>query len=882
MGVLTSVWQGVPGRKCIVSLGRPGVKKAVHQWTDDEAAISRFMADHAAEDLYFAPAGFNDERRVADNAAGAAALWVDIDCGDGKPYLTQTEGLDALTEWVGRREFVQPSIIISSGFGLHVYWLLEQAYARDTWLGVATRFKQTLLVDGVKIDPTRTADIASLMRLPGSTNQKHGTAPTAVLLETDSRYTLHAIEKNLPTLGPQRAPKSVLPDDEDKDYTLGDPVAVVSGCQQIARSWGRADTSEPLWRAALSVLSRCEQGDSLIHEYSKADPRYTYADTVFKAKRTAGPLSCAQFESACPGGCNGCINKGAVATPIQLKQRIEAPPQARPRPKREYPWPFDKVGPYSCTPNGLVMDNDDPDVNDGRPVRISKTPIWVNAYREAMRMRDERPFAEVELGYWRSDGSEDYATIDVGVFADAKKFEQEILHMGITGVYKYPPLRSLLPAYMDEYVSKIGSEKGVRRFGWCEEGFILGSRLITEKGAKPVKVLANSSVFKQFDSAGTIKAWTKAIEAINDPKYFPLQCAVLHAAGSVILEVVDKKGATLFLQGESGAGKTTAAKAGLAIFGPPSKLTLDPTQGTMKGSAMTMSTSKNMPILLDEVGPFISSDPKKIGSLLYMTTNGEPGAALTRTRDIKDMGQWTLHGIMTSNRSLTDLSHAELLSAHRFRAIELNAGDAMPREDGAKLSVALDNYGVVGVEYLARLCALKPAMAAMFETVEKQLTDKYSFPDAARFCINSMVVDKMAGLILKDLGFISFDVDATIHYMASTLSDGASRIKTSSGILEEIIPEWLRQENMRVVQLGTGSVDTALPAKSPIAAVTATHISISKQELLEEVKRNNVSFAALKVWADKNGAVWEREQLAFGTPKVGCVTFPLSVVGMDK
>ena len=85
---------------------------------------------------------------------------------------------------------------------------------------------------------------------------------------------------------------------------------------------------EPEWHAALSVYLRCEDGDTLCHDRSKGDPRYSRFDTDAKIAhvreahdRGIGPVTCARARTLNPAACAGCRvgePAGPIRSPVSL------------------------------------------------------------------------------------------------------------------------------------------------------------------------------------------------------------------------------------------------------------------------------------------------------------------------------------------------------------------------------------------------------------------------------------------------------------------------------------------------------------------------------------------------------------------------------------
>jgi hypothetical protein len=130
-------------------------------------------------DAYLACAEFTSNRnRTAANAVGACAIWLDIDCGaakaeDRKGYAEVWQAREALRDFVERTELPGPTHVVNSGGGLHLYWAVNRRIRRQTWQDSARKFKDLTAACGFLADPSRTADISSILRIPGTLNYKY-------------------------------------------------------------------------------------------------------------------------------------------------------------------------------------------------------------------------------------------------------------------------------------------------------------------------------------------------------------------------------------------------------------------------------------------------------------------------------------------------------------------------------------------------------------------------------------------------------------------------------------------------------------------------------------------------------------------------------------
>ncbi len=130
-------------------------------------------------DAYFTPAGFkSSDSRKAENALEAGSMWMDIDVGPqkakkGTGYETLEDGKAALMGFCEEAQLPRPTAVIHSGTGIQSYWILDEPMPKQEWQECAGKLKKITKHHGFLADPTRTADIASLMRLPGTSNYKY-------------------------------------------------------------------------------------------------------------------------------------------------------------------------------------------------------------------------------------------------------------------------------------------------------------------------------------------------------------------------------------------------------------------------------------------------------------------------------------------------------------------------------------------------------------------------------------------------------------------------------------------------------------------------------------------------------------------------------------
>lgn len=150
-----------------------------------------------------------DEEAVA----GITAVWADIDYE--KKKISEEAALESI-----RSLKHLPSIIVRSGHGFHLYWLLDRLYVQHTEREL-TRSIMNGLAKILKGD--HVSDLPRLLRLPGSNNVKDVNNPKKCEIEDEhfhpeQRYSLQELEEYAISSIPSQEPTN--PNDHDLDTRL--------------------------------------------------------------------------------------------------------------------------------------------------------------------------------------------------------------------------------------------------------------------------------------------------------------------------------------------------------------------------------------------------------------------------------------------------------------------------------------------------------------------------------------------------------------------------------------------------------------------------------------------------------------------------------------
>ncbi len=290
---------------------------------DMAAAADRLTSNH---DVYFGVGGLSKpldlyERAKNEYVTAIPGLWVDIDIQHPQAHKSQLLPPDMPSAMQLLPGNLSPSMIVWSGYGIHVYWLFREPWELDT---LEERTKATELLRslqgivkyaasqrGWKVDTT--ADLARVLRLPGTLNHKIPDSPVQaqVIEKSDARYNPSDVADILPpvpvTTGHIRTERF------ERRPTDGPAELMLRNCRFLQHCQLNAiEINYAEWLAALTNIVRASDGIEAAHKVSAMDPkRYNQKDTDHKideALNMMNPQSCDYIRSVV--GFPGCTQEG--------------------------------------------------------------------------------------------------------------------------------------------------------------------------------------------------------------------------------------------------------------------------------------------------------------------------------------------------------------------------------------------------------------------------------------------------------------------------------------------------------------------------------------------------------------------------------------------
>ena len=858
---LRRVWPSV-GHYCLVVPGGRGFK---HLWFKeiDDAVAEALARDARGETVYHACVAFNEAgSRKSVNAAMARSLWMDLDVGDG-PGKFESIGAagQALKDFLTAHALPNP-LVVASGGGLHTYWTFDADTPVSQLLPVAKQVKALAAAAGFAIDPTRTADMASILRPVGTHNHKYDPAREvrAVNDPAPLRFDAFALAVEDATRArgvvdkKNTAAKSKVNAEFDVPvtYAPSDPEQVAVQCAQVrVMRDTRGNMPEPQWYGALQVVHFCEGGDAKIHEWSQGHPDYSAKQTDAKINQIAGlgPTTCATLEARNPGGCAGCPHRGRITSPIQLGVVYE--PAAVP-PALELggvssgvfvgdtdgeadeavgdptfvPPPF----PFKRTTAGVVFTN-----KDG----IEQIVYPYDLYLHEVAF-DEATNREISIvrHHLPQEGWLEFAFRSSDV-ADERAFERSMRDNHVK-----PHSAPLLCLYLRMYMEAVQKAKKMRRLfssmGWKDDMsyFVLGELAYHRDGSVERVGLSPSikSVASGFTTKGDLDPWVSATRVLDLPGMEAHALMFGAGPGAPLMKFTGFEGALFNGLGKSNSGKTSMARFFLSMYGDFDRLKLKQ-RDTDNAKIGRCGLFSSLPVYVDEV---TNEDPKAVSDFIYEITQGRSKLRLRIDGTERETHPWNTLIVSSSNASLSDKLGVVKANAdaERFRLFEFPVvrpsafTDAMAESLYRSLSA---NYGHAGVKYIHYIVQHQEQIRAGLEAFIAELKVRSHGKGEERMWLAS-VGCAIYGLYLMDkLGLLQIDVRRVAKWAVAHLITLRQEVRDYQTDPLELLGQYLNENaahrlTVRMIGAKKGE-EEYVTERYPSGAVFMRY-DITKQRLL--------------------------------------------------
>lgn len=876
------------GYYCIVGIRKGIVQhKFLPSLDGIEDLVNRLVASEY--DVYFACAKYESEGlgRKVDNIKELKAFYLDIDCGENKPYESKEDGLKALVQFCKRHDLAKPWVVDSGG-GIHAYWELDAPIPYTEWKETATKLKVLISEGEFKPDPAVTADGARILRLPKTYNLKQSEprlvtvllegnpTPYETLKEKINPISTWAVRRASTWQGLNEVTKALLGKNSESSFKkILHAIAEERGCAQLEYIIeNQTDISEPLWRAGLSIAKFCRDGEKAIHFISRRYPKYTFEETEQKAAQIKGPYTCDKFrELGDLKLCKKCKHRKTIKSPIVLgkvtafaeegdefvvqKDNILDSQTVFQVP--EYPIP------YRRGKNGGVYIRDALDEDSGDLIYEHDFYI-IKRYQDS----DQGDTMVFRLHTPRDGVKEFHIPAKDMTSSDKMQplFAKE-------GVYSLPgkPAASILTyvLYSMQHMQRTQKADIARvHMGWLDDRktFVIGSKEVTALGVThgpPSRYTEN--IADAFHKKGTLDEWKIAANLYNRPLCQVHAFLFLSAFGAPLMSFTDYDGITLISKNaDTGTGKTTLLRMINSVWGHP-KLVMNQMKDTLAHKIQRIGIFHNLPICYDEIQ---GVKPEEISKTIFEFSQGVGKGRMERSfnRERKNFTRWNTMAVLTTNQAALDLLHEQNRNPQgelaRFLEFICEKDPSLTKTVADEIFGKIkENYGIAGEIYAEYLVNNTKEVEEMVKACTIKLDQVLQATTAIRYWTAAAACNLVGGAIAVKLGLLDFDMKRMYKWVVKTLGDMKAELlpERDSARDDDLLGEYLAEVANKHILMVYSSKPNVMPEAAVVnpkdairvrMEVDTGHILLSRSYFRTFCVQRGVHMdGVLKAWKEK-------------------------------
>ena len=847
----------------------PITEEITHEWYGPGEPRHKFLAQwlntksRAGFNCYISCGSFSQRTRRGEFSAGVRAFWLDVDAGPGKPYPDAETAAGAVDQFAVLLGLPRPTIVWT-GNGVHAWWIINRVLERAEWFRVAVRLKELCREHKLSTDPSRTADIASILRVPDTYNYKDPENPKEVQCdeiepEVDAdRFIVavlgrvaHGSHQQSDLFGSDVGAKIAKIYDNNPTSS---PEGIAGACQQVrAFRDAKGNVSEPLWYAHLGLLAHCVDGLEFAQAWSSGHPEYSEAATDAKfrqAREAAGPTTCQRLRELNPEGCKGCPHH--ITSPIVLgRPGYVAPPYVEVD-EEKLPLPPH----FSVTRQGTLIHHTVSKEGEAQETIISPFPIYVSALRRSITGKG------FTVEFSKKEPHRDWHKFEVP--AELLRGPSAMAEMARNGFFPRLASARSFGLFLEasiEHMKSLGDE-GIQheQYGWKDdmEAFLVGDTLFKSDG----KVLkcpgmneAGNRAF-MFTPApkGSLEKWSVLANTFFAPGFEAQGFSLLMPFAAPLMKFIthgQEGGAIYSMSCGSGKGKSTILSAMASVYGTLQALQIK-NSDTKVAKERVVLTACNLPVIYDEWKPTsvqITQDFVSDFTIGLGKSRGTKSGVVTQAPE-----GWETILIFASNYSLMEhLSGTPSSEPMANRVFELDVvlPENITGDEGRSLSGDLHaNRGWAGYKYLSYI--VQPKVKEYINAAIAQAVHNYTkllgASPADRYNVYIMACCAVAATLVNKMGILTFNTEALMKW---ALSKG-----TEAKVSRQ---EFHQDEVATLMRFIRENSDACVYASGPHNGFSACTIY---QEPRKAVMMRNelhshrlyVSNQAVRTWCGKTGA----------------------------
>lgn len=922
----------------------------VEKWVNfsDELQTDTAVAQvrEQCKGVYFALGAFAKPetgrfRRRAMYCETLRSFWLDIDCGEAKytkhngvgVYRTRDDGFRALMAFISSSKVPEPTYLVSSGEGFHVYWALDRDLPIAEWRELALSLKSIVTYYDLQADQTRTADAASVLRVPGCLHQNGSTVQIITCNATvDVERMRDFVEVHRPYINSPQFQAA-----RDKTIGLGEKPAYLreysestldehelslpkkfaniitrseldgSGCKQLLHMYQyQASVPEPMWGGALSIARFCEDGEEWAIKISENHPEFDPQLTLRKFNQWSAPRTCKWFSEENPDGCKGCPHLAGIASkPTQSPIMLAIDDNRLPVVVQE-------------SISGSGSDETESFVIPAYPFPYYRDAnlggIWKQSGDgpECVFDMDFYIFDRIGVGadnlprFWARQHTPHDGVTEIELTSD------EVFASGNTLLQKLAAHNILVPPdyntteigrYLRTSVSQLQRTRAMtkppKQLGWTENAsFVLGRWEYTKAGRR-MSPIQDSNIARMFREACEIRpnyneyidGWNDAIRMLYGAEDAGLYRLILAAGfGSPLrCRYGSEVGGIINIYSEdSGFGKSTLTKVISGIYAnTPDPFFYQAKQGTTINAFFEIISYVNsLPMTLDETGQL---DVDDLMLFIHTCTSGKAKArSAHQVNDIRAaLPGWRTHVFSSSNVSLWNRITEQRAEneAYLMRVVEvpikaLKQSENKTYGDDAVREVQ-KYYGVAGPKLLEYVMQNDADIESLWLEVSRSLTQRAKLHGRHRFWGDILTSAVVGAKIANDAGVYPFDPKEIFTLAGKLLSDLVARATAKVVKEEDLLGEMINFYIDSTIVIKDTSLSTPLKAPPKRAYMRieqdVNRLYIDPLALKDFAKFRHFGVERLEVALEAVGGnrnshvrMWDNTEFSSSNPAIKC------------
>lgn len=751
------------------------------------------------------------------NTRSIRAMFIDLDVkrdGDNKKagsvFATVADAMIWLGGFQAKVGLPQPNLYVSSGYGLHVYWVMDTPMPSRDWQPYGLALKAALQANGFTGDHGLVSDSARILRPPGTANMKSGTAAMVEVVDslTLPDYPNAQVLKPLePFLGVVAAKPATVASTGGTVSSLraGGPNPMLQGgpnlaaaaqanistarrphlMEHIAASCGQVQASlatggdgdpYPFWyRGLLSLAHFCDDGADFIHPLSSGDPRYDAAAVDAAAQRIAseaaakpslGAPSCQSLDAESPhaGVCQACPHFGKITSPLSL-------------------------GVAPAMTAATVADMLPPNYFNETIGLTRSIPGDKGSVTVLVPGTVHNPRHATTHGAWTLEFTYSHAGIDKPIVVTGDTPLDGMgtrKYFGAQHLFLAPSVAQQFGEFIMAWVNNLRANRmekskrsNIEAFGWALDdngdhaGLAIAGTLYKPDGTIASVPTGDPEVSNYYTPRGTLDGWKRAYAYVTKDKHPDLDTIIAASFGAVLMRLSGHSGAALSVWStESAVGKTSAMRVAQAVWGAAKAI--NSTNDTQNAIRAKVALARIMPSLWDEVR--VKADrTEEVVQLFFDLTQGKDKARLHSDANLKPIREWETILILAGNAQLMEhvLAHAggdpgmvRLLEYQITRKSE-------PLVPAAAQTVALtaDHYGRAGEVYATWLSANRDAAAKAVTACANRIAAETGANGVERFHVTTMACILVGAMIANKLELTTFNIPVLREFIYKVFLD---------------------------------------------------------------------------------------------------------------